>query len=973
MKLEKEYFAFISYKREDEKWARWLAHQLDNYKLPSTLNGKELPPSLRKTFRDVDELSAGNLPEQIYNALSASDNLIVVCSPRSAKSEWVNKEIEDFINSKSGNTDHIFPFIIDGIPNSNDPNNECFPEKLRNLPKKEERLGGNINEQGGRYAAVVKVIAGMLGVSFDSLWNRYEREQKRKRLLGICIAMIVAFVGIGFGWYYSMQNKIIESQKLSLESATTRLREDSLRLSAQNDSIRIQNFLINRQRDSLDISSKKLELSNSYLVEERNKVLKANWKMQENISRRITEEINKAINNGDLYFAQRLTKEIIPSNIDYPDKPFLHETENAIRTIHSFFSDSIYKSVGILGKGDYSFFMGDNKLVSNEINHCTVFVFSQDGLKKAPFAFPLGMNSGKDYCNIWNLKEGTHNKIEGAFWAWNNGHYLNAISNYEYMLFVRDSLAATDYVELPISFSQQYVSASKPHTLSRSGKYVAYNIGDSVFIYNILKKKIELSVNASMSVSNITISPNENRFLFLADSILYEYDMERKKRLMVLPHYIAAEYSKDGSMIYAAKRNDTIDIVTCNNGKIEKQLNLSFNNCSKISISPDERLLAIICGKDIVLWDLQDAIIKQTMKGYNEIKDFSFCQNMDYFVTTDNNHDVRLWSKEAINPRGFNLLQAEKEFFFDNLWMSPSKDYFVINKVPKMGKKDSLDLIIYDLNKLNIRKIVRLPIIELPIVGQMIYRYALYNNIFAYAITSNRSSSVVVITDLDSGDIINVFEYPQSINSISFSPDGKEFIVQESKITYYNSITWTIEHEDSLSKGNIAIRKRFNGLSYITNHNRNVEISKNLKAIEAIIKSDPMISNFGLSKDEVLFATQKPLMGIIKVYNLSTGKINEYKGVEGGSGKMWFNDDNTTLFIENFKGLYILNLKTGKTSTLLSSGRPFVMGYNYYLYYDHDVVSVRSIPTIKEIISTWKGNIMNFPLTKEERQLYYLE
>jgi len=980
MKQEKEYFAFISYKREDEKWAKWLAHQLDNYKLPSTLNGKELPPSLRKTFRDVDELSAGNLPEQIYNALSTSDNLIVICSPRSAKSEWVNKEIEDFINSKSGNTDHIFPFIIDGIPYSNDPNIECFPDKLRNLPEKEERLGGNVNEQGGRNAAVVKIIAGMLGVSYDSLWQRYEREQKRKRLFGIGIATLIALVGLGIGTFFIMQNNVITMQRDKLQKDSVimsdhllRIQNDSLRLSAQNDSIRIQNFLINRQRDSLDISSKKLELSNRYLVEERDKVLKANWKMQENISRRITDEINKAINNGDLYLAQRLTKEITPSNIDSPDKPFLHETEQAIRTIYSLFSDSIYKSVGILGKGDYSFFMGDNKLVSNEINHTTGFVFHQDGLKRTPLAVPIGIYSGKDYCNIWNLKDGTRNKIEGAFWAWNNGHYLAAISNDEYKLFIMDPLAATDYVELPVSFSQQYLTTSKPHTLSRYGKYVAYDIGDSVFIYNILKKKLELSVNASMPISNISISPNEKRFLFLADSMLYEYDIEKQKRLIALPNYMAAEYSKDGSMIYAAKKNDTIDIVTCNNGLIENQLNLPFVNCSKISISPNERLLAIISGKDIVLWDIQDAIIKQTIKGYNEIKDFSFCQNMDYFVTTDNNHDVRLWSKEAINPWGFNLLQAGKEYFFDNLWMSPSKDYFVINTVPKNGKKDSLDLIIFDLNKLIIKKKVRLPIIELPIVGQMNYRYALYNNIFAYAITSNRSSAIVVITDLNRGETLKLIEYPKSINTISFSPDGKEFIIQETKRTYYNTITWTLEYEDSLSRGNIAIRKRSNGLSYITNQNRNVEISKNLKAIEAIIKSDPMISDFGLSKDEHLFATQKPLIDRIKVYNLITGKINEFRGVEGGAGKMWFDDGNTTLFIENFKGLYSLDLKTGKTSTLLSAGRPFVMGYNYYLYNDHNVVSVRAIPTIKEIISTWKGNITNLPLTKEEKQLYYLE
>ena len=93
MKQEKEYFTFISYKRDDEKWAKWLAHELDSYKLPSSLNGKDMPPSLRKTFRDVDELSAGNLPKQIYKALSMSDNLIVVCSPLAAKSKWVKKEI----------------------------------------------------------------------------------------------------------------------------------------------------------------------------------------------------------------------------------------------------------------------------------------------------------------------------------------------------------------------------------------------------------------------------------------------------------------------------------------------------------------------------------------------------------------------------------------------------------------------------------------------------------------------------------------------------------------------------------------------------------------------------------------------------------------------------------------------------------------------------------------------------------------
>lgn len=175
MGSNKRYFAFISYQRQDEEWAIWLAHELEHYRLPVTLNGREdLPKDLRPIFRDIDELSAGNLPRQIHNALEKSQNLIVICSPRSANSKWVNKEIEDFI--KMGKTEKIFPFIIEGCAFSGNLEDECFPSALLNLSKEEERLGGNINEKG-RDAAVVKIVAGMLNLGFDDLWNRYEREK----------------------------------------------------------------------------------------------------------------------------------------------------------------------------------------------------------------------------------------------------------------------------------------------------------------------------------------------------------------------------------------------------------------------------------------------------------------------------------------------------------------------------------------------------------------------------------------------------------------------------------------------------------------------------------------------------------------------------------------------------------------------------------------------------------------------------
>ena len=170
MEKQKKYYAFISYKSEDIEWAIWLQYELEHYRLPASFNGRtDIPQELRPVFRDNDELSAGNLPEQIKQALDDSQNLIVVCSPQAATSHWVNQEVETFISL--GRTDHIFPFIVEG----NSPK-EFFPPSLLALPENEERLGGDASKQG-RDVAFVKVVAGMLGLGFDDLWNRYEREK----------------------------------------------------------------------------------------------------------------------------------------------------------------------------------------------------------------------------------------------------------------------------------------------------------------------------------------------------------------------------------------------------------------------------------------------------------------------------------------------------------------------------------------------------------------------------------------------------------------------------------------------------------------------------------------------------------------------------------------------------------------------------------------------------------------------------
>lgn len=201
----KKYIAFISYNHEDEKWAKWLRHKLEYYHLPTALKKENphLPPKLRPVFQDKVELASGKLKDEIIRSLDASQNLIVICSPRSAGSMWVSDEAQHFIDSNRGNK--IIPFIIEGTPNSANPKNECYPKSLRELKGNKELLGINVNENG-RQAAAIKVIASILNVRFDSLWQRHKRKQIRNRIIYSFLSVLVIFFGI-FAFNYFKTSK----------------------------------------------------------------------------------------------------------------------------------------------------------------------------------------------------------------------------------------------------------------------------------------------------------------------------------------------------------------------------------------------------------------------------------------------------------------------------------------------------------------------------------------------------------------------------------------------------------------------------------------------------------------------------------------------------------------------------------------------------------------------------------------------
>ena len=93
------YAAFISYRHSprDRHWALRIMAALETYRTPKPLQAEAFPARIGRLFRDEDEIPASDdLSDQIKEALTRSDNLIVICSPDTPNSRWVRREIQLF-------------------------------------------------------------------------------------------------------------------------------------------------------------------------------------------------------------------------------------------------------------------------------------------------------------------------------------------------------------------------------------------------------------------------------------------------------------------------------------------------------------------------------------------------------------------------------------------------------------------------------------------------------------------------------------------------------------------------------------------------------------------------------------------------------------------------------------------------------------------------------------------------------------
>lgn len=281
-----KYFAFISYTHPDNRdrrendppnipkrmrWADWLHNALETYRVPRPFVGKSnkrgqlIPARLVPCFRDELELpTEARLQSAIEDALRQSRYLVVICSPRSALSVYVNAEVAFF--KRLGRADCILPLIVAGEPNAAltgdkygfKPEDECFCPALKHPLRADGTLDESLDEDplcadtrwgearrelaAGEHriaratleTALLKLIAGLLGVGFDELIQRERQRQiraRRRRAIVIASVMgvIVTFASIAW-WQRGLAVIARNEEHRQRENATNALQRASARL-----------------------------------------------------------------------------------------------------------------------------------------------------------------------------------------------------------------------------------------------------------------------------------------------------------------------------------------------------------------------------------------------------------------------------------------------------------------------------------------------------------------------------------------------------------------------------------------------------------------------------------------------------------------------------------------------------------------------------------------------------------------------
>jgi len=930
------FYAFISYKREDERWAKWLQNKLEHYKFPTNLNGRtDLPKNIRPTFRDVTDLTPGLLAEEIDKALRSSEWLIVICSPRSAKSPWVCKEAQTFIGL--GRADHIIPFVIEGNPFSKDNSTECYPEALLNLTDGRELLGANINEMG-RDAAAIKVVARMFNLRFDTLWQRFEREQKRKKSIYTVTAILLAILGLSVGVFFIKQNRTIRNQNIQLENATNHLRHDSIALRQhllriQKDSIKLilKNDSIQKQKDSLVSINKLLYIEKNNVLSAKNEVLKRN-------ARAISNKAMLLVEDGASDLASKILAEVYPTN-ENKDYPYVAEVEDVIRVAYS----NIPKMALTGHKGS---------VITTS--------YSPDG--------KYIVSSSSDYAiKIWEVETGICKKqIQG-------GKYAEFSPDGKYIV-----SASVEDVHIRDIKTGKILKTLKGHTMIHSisfspkGKHVMSISTDG----NIKIWDVETGIctrERDGYVNSGNFSPDGRYIVYTAFNTILLWNLDTNEVLRTFEGHTklvnTASFSHDGRYIVSASDDRSIKLWDVESGKLLRTYEGHTDCVKSASFSPDGKYIVSASNDGTIrLWKTQSeySVCVNKIKGHTDwVLSVSFSPNGKYIVSASRDKTIKIWDLDkhtttlpqqlmyirsaSFSPDGNKIVSGA---FGGSvcLWNSRTGDCY--KKISTQGT----DGVIFSPD------------------GRLI---------------ASRSIDIIELWDIETSRLLRKLEgHAYNINSISFSPDGKKIVSSSNDESVK---VWDVQTGDCLMTLN---GHTYNVMYALFSPDGKWIVSASADKTARLWDAETgnctkvlgghtnHVNYAAFSSDGKNIISVSGYNPTIKIWDVNTGDcFNTITGFKGEiksvlpitpDWKYILLVDRNTIGIWNIETVNRVNILQGHTDQVQCASFSLDGSHIVSASYDKSVKIWDFLP-IEQILEDIREHYMDNPLTEYERKKFYLE
>ncbi len=238
------YAAFISYSSIDRRVGEELQKALEAYAVPAPLRGQDfgrgpVPKRIAPIFRDRwDADASADLGATLRAALQASDALVVLCSPASARSKWVGEEIREF--KRQGRAAQIFPVLMAGQPamyeQTQAPEGAFHPSLFEQWSpalqvwQSDTRppLAPDMRTEGdGLHFTVLKLVAALTAVPLTVLTQRQAEAERRERNITRWVAGSMAALALGacVGAWTSWRASAIARERLenAVEMAARRV------------------------------------------------------------------------------------------------------------------------------------------------------------------------------------------------------------------------------------------------------------------------------------------------------------------------------------------------------------------------------------------------------------------------------------------------------------------------------------------------------------------------------------------------------------------------------------------------------------------------------------------------------------------------------------------------------------------------------------------------------------------------------